>query len=158
MTFDLLPASRELLCNPELASLALVRAAIDTADRVLNLTYADLGVRRHNVERHPEILIAAVLTQRFHETRQLLDMYIAATRRHRCDDLLTVSVASALNTCLTLPRACDRRGRVFARRCDAQGRSNSNFLTRRYDSAGRELRHQRGHLLESLRRQIGRPL
>ncbi len=92
MTFDLLPAPRELMCNPELASLALVRAAIDTANRVLNLEYVDLGavlVRRHDIERHPEILIAAVLSQRFGETRQLLDMYIAATRRHRgdeCDD------------------------------------------------------------------------
>jgi hypothetical protein len=82
------PDPRELLQNPELASLALLRAALDTADCVLNLEYADLDavLFRPNIERHPELLIAAVLTERFRETRQLLDMYVAATRRHRGDD------------------------------------------------------------------------
>ncbi len=84
----LLPHPRELLCNPELASPGLLCAALETADRVLNLEYADLGavLLRPNIERYPEIIIAAVLTQRFRETRQLLDMYVAATRRHHGDD------------------------------------------------------------------------
>jgi len=87
MTVVLLPAPSQLLCNPELASLSLLRVAIETADRVINLQYADLGavLCRPNVERHPETLLAAILTQHFRETRRLLDMYVAATR-HRGDD------------------------------------------------------------------------
>jgi hypothetical protein len=88
LSLYLQPNPGELLQNPELASLGLLRAALDTADCVLNLEYADLGavLLRPNIERNPEVLVAAVLSQRFREIRQLLDMYVAATRRHLGDE------------------------------------------------------------------------
>lgn len=85
-SFDL-PDSRDLRTAPQLAPLALLDAALLTADQALRLEHYQLrSPNPHDLDEPPESLLAVLLAERIRELHALVAAYI--TNAHRaCQDI-----------------------------------------------------------------------
>lgn len=82
MTEIKLPDFLDLRFAQELGALALLDAALVVAEQTLRLEHAELDtvLRAVDLQRPAEVVLAAVLTDRFREVRSLLGAYTDAVR------------------------------------------------------------------------------